>query len=131
VRVVTHFGKKVLIVGNATPSARPNSARTASNMMVEREAAHGVRIVAKDHSAAAPAITFFPPYLSAKAPPTMDEKTYPHKNDDCRHGKKNLTSVNQLNSKIEIAVLVPSYSHALSIWAIFFKQPAGVLPSIY
>ena len=88
VKIVTHFGKKVLIVGNATPSARPKSARTASNMMVEREAAKGVRIVAKDQSAAAPAITFFPPYLSAKAPPTMDEKTYPHKNDDCRYGKK-------------------------------------------
>jgi hypothetical protein len=75
----------VLIVGNATPSARPKSERTASNKIVDRDAAQGVRNVAKDHSAAAPAITIFPPYRSAKAPPTMEEKTYPHKNDDCRN----------------------------------------------
>jgi hypothetical protein len=104
----------VLIVGNATPSARPKSS-TTSNMRVEREAAQGVRIVAKDQSAAAPAITFFPPYLSAKAPPTMDDKTYPHKNDDCRNWREYLASVDQLNSKI--VVLVQNYSHALGIWA--------------
>jgi hypothetical protein len=84
-------------------------------MRVEREAAQGVRIVAKDQSAAAPAITFFPPYLSAKAPPTMDDKTYPHKNDDCRNWREYLASVDQLNSKI--VVLVQNYSHALGIWA--------------
>jgi hypothetical protein len=69
----------VLIVGNATPSARPKSERTASSKIVDRDADQGVRKVAKDHSAAAPAITIFPPYRSAKAPPTMDEKTYPTK----------------------------------------------------
>jgi hypothetical protein len=50
--------------------------------------------VAKDQRAAAPAITFFPPYRSAKAPPTMDEKTYPQRKDDCTGDEKiNLKSI--------------------------------------
>ena len=73
-------------------------------MMVEREAAQGVRIVAKDQSAAAPPLPFSPPYLSAKAPPTMDDKTYPHKNDVCRNWREYLASVDQLNSKIDVLV---------------------------
>lgn len=81
--LVNYLGKKVLIVGKATPSARPKSMRAASRAPVDRWAANGVRNVASDQSAAAHAITRFPPYLSAKVPPTMDEITYPHRNDDC------------------------------------------------
>lgn len=77
-------GKKVLMVGKATPSARPKRARTASSMPVECWAAHGVRKVARDQTVAPHAMTRFPPYRSASAPPATDDITYPHKNDDCR-----------------------------------------------
>ncbi|RRT39290.1 hypothetical protein B296_00037227, partial [Ensete ventricosum] len=74
--------------GKATPSARPKSARTAKSMAVEWLAAHGVRKVARDQTAAPHAITRFPPYLSARAPPATDEMRYPHRNDDCQASQK-------------------------------------------
>jgi len=59
--------------GNATPAARPNSARTTRRVAAEWPAAHGVRRVKKDHKATPHAITVFPPYLSANAPPITEE----------------------------------------------------------
>lgn len=67
----------------ATPSARPKRERTARSIAVEWSAAHGVSRVARDHKATPHAKTRFPPYLSAKAPPSIDENMYPHRNDDC------------------------------------------------
>lgn len=68
--------------GRATPSASPKKARTAKRLVVEWLAAHGVRRVAKDHNPTPHASTFFPPYLSTKAPPITDENMYPHRKDD-------------------------------------------------
>lgn len=70
--------------GMATPSASPKKARTAKRLAVEWLAAHGVRRVAKDQKATPHAITLFPPYLSANAPPITEENMYPHRNDDCK-----------------------------------------------
>lgn len=44
--------------------------------------------VARDQIAAPHAKTRLPPYLSARAPPAMDEIRYPHKNDDCQAYEK-------------------------------------------
>lgn len=77
--------KSVFMEGKATPSARPNRARTARSIAVEWSAAHGVRKVARDQRATPHAITLFPPYLSARAPPATDENKYPHRNEDCSH----------------------------------------------
>lgn len=77
--------KRVFIEGKATPSARPKRARATKSMLVEWSAAHGVNNVAKDHKATPQAITLFPPYLSANAPPKIDDNVYPHRNDDCIH----------------------------------------------
>lgn len=61
--------------GRATPSARPKRARAARSMAVEWLAAHGVKAVATDQTATPQAMTLLPPYRSASAPPTMEEKT--------------------------------------------------------
>lgn len=68
-----YLDRRVFMDGSATPSARPKRMRTVRSIAVECSAANGVRNVARDHTATPHAMTLFPPYLSARAPPAMDE----------------------------------------------------------
>lgn len=78
-----HCDKITFMDGKATPSARPKRMRTVISVILEWLAAHGVIIVASDQKTTPTAITSFPPYLSTKAPPTVEDTRYPHKKDDC------------------------------------------------
>lgn len=100
------------MAGIATPSASPKKARTARRLAVEWVAAQGVRSVDKDHKATPQASTFFPPYLSTRAPPITDENMYPHRNDDCQH-KFNISTV------LELAQTQPEKLQIISKLTIF------------
>mmetsp|Transcript_2369 Transcript_2369/g.6385 ORF Transcript_2369/g.6385 Transcript_2369/m.6385 type:complete len:335 (-) Transcript_2369:531-1535(-) len=79
----THFATTAFIAGMATPSPIPIMTRTNARTEIPMPAANGVSAVASDHHTTPRPSTYFPPYLSARTPPSTCVHRYPQKKDDC------------------------------------------------